>query len=237
MKIITTIKLVAICTAILVFTACKKDYIVGGSKENINQYSNISTYDFLKTNHLFDTLVRLIDTAGFKNKINEAGTTFFAPSNLSIYFYLQLRTIAAQSINANAQFGLDSLFYYLRNNINGTRDSLGMYLIKQPLPYNVLNNIGTFYPTELTGDTVIISYEYTKSSSLGYNALISTGPQIVYYTHLWYPYNLSQANPATSVPTNIGVRTLVKTSNTITKNGLVNGLEGSHILFFYGTKQ
>jgi len=237
MKIITIIKLVTLCMGILLFTACKKNYIVGGVKENVNEYSNITNYDFLKANPLYDTLVRLIDTAGFKDKINETGVTFFAPFNVSIATYLNLRSIAVQNINANSNFSLDSLFYYLRNNINGTRDSLGMYLIKQPLPYSALTNTGAFFNTELTGDTVVISYEYTTDVNLGYNALVSGGPQIMYYTHLWYPYALSQAKPAGLISSNIGIRTLIKTSGTITKNGMMNALESSHVLFFYGTKK
>jgi len=237
MKIITTIKLVALCSTILLFTACKKNYIIGGAKENVNQYSNITTYDFLKANPLYDTLVRLIDTAGFKDRINEAGVTFFVPFNVSIATYLNLRSIAVQNTNANSNFSLDSLFYYLRNNINGTRDSLGMYLIKQPLPYSALTNTGAFFNTELTGDAVVISYEYTRDGNLGYNALISSGPQIMYYTHLWHPYALSNAKPAALISAATGVRTLIKTSGTITKNGMVNAMEISHVLFFYGTKQ
>ena len=112
-----------------------------------------------------------------------------------------------------------------------------MYLIKKPLQYNVLTDVGTIYPTALAGDTAIVSYEFTKDTDLGYNPLVTGGPQIVYFTHLWYHYDLSAANPAKDVPNDVGVRTLVKTSGIITKNGILQGLESSNILFFYGTKR
>ncbi len=237
MKKILYNRLATICTVALLFTACKKDYIIGGQEEDTNRYKNTSTYDVLKTNPLYDTLVQVIDNAGLKDKINEAGTTFFAPSDYSILSYLGKRTLQVQATNQNAKFALDSLVYYLKNNIKGTKDSLLMYLVKKPLTYSVLTDVGAFYPTALAGDTAIVSYEYTKEGYLGYNSVVSNVPQVVYYTHLWHHYDLGPANPAGDVPSSIGVHTLVKTSGILTQNGVMNGLDNSHTLFFYGTKK
>lgn len=237
MRKITLTRLVMLCTVVVLLAACKKDYITGGSVEDINKYKNTTTYDVLKSSPLYDTLVQLIDTAGLKNKINEEGT-FFAPSDYSIFNYLYQRTLYVQAtVNANSKFALDSLFYYLRNNINGTKDSLLMYLIKKPLLHNSLTDVGALYLTALTGDTAIVSYEYTKDKTLGYNSVVSGIPQVVYFTQLWDHYNLSPSNPAGDVPNTIGVHTLVKTSCIITKNGVMNALDNSHTLFFYGTKK
>ena len=179
---------------LVLLNACKKDYITGGAPEDINMYKNTSTYDVLKADPLYDTLIQVIDAAGLKDKINEQGTTFFAPSDYAIYNYLNLRTRFVQlTINANSKFALDSLLYYVKNNKNNTKDSLLMYLVQKPLPYTELTHTGTLYKTGLAGDTAIISYEYTKDGSLGYNPLVSSQPRIVYYTHLWYHYNLSEA--------------------------------------------
>lgn len=229
----------AVITAVIVLvSACKKDYITGGEGEDTNRFSNVTTYEALKSSPLYDTLVRLIDTAGLKDKINTQGMTLFAPSDYSVLSYLGARTLYVQAtINANAKFGLDSLFYYLRNNIKGTKDSLLMYLINKPLQYNNLTDVGAIYPTELAGDTAIVSYEYTRDNTLGYNTVVSGVPQIVYFTQLWKHYNLSATNPAGKVPNTIGVHTLVKTSCITTKTGLMNALDNSHTLFFYGTKK
>lgn len=226
---------IPVCTILL--CGCKKNYIIGGKPDDVNAYKHMLTYDMLKGNPLFDTLIRVIDTAGLKDQINEAGTTFFAPTDYSIYNYLYFRTTLDQASNQYAQFGLDSLFYYVRNNINGTKDSLSMYLVHQPLTYNVLSSIGTAYPTELPGDTVVVSYEYTKSSTQGYSGYVSGAPQVVVFTQLWYPFNLGPSNPADSIPVNIGFRTLVRTSGITTQNGVVNVLDNSHFLFFSGSKQ
>jgi len=238
MKKIILIRFLVFVSAVLVFAACKKDYITGGTVEDTNKYNNISTYDVLKSNPLYDTLVKLIDTAGLKDKINATGTTFFAPSDYSVLSYLGARTLKVQqTINANAKFGLDSLCYYLRNNIKGTRDSLLMYLINKPLLYGDLTDMGTIYPTQLAGDTAIISYEYTRDNTLGYNTIVSGVPQVVYFTQLWHHYTLSTTTPAGLVPNTIGVHTLIKTSCITTQNGVMNALDNSHTLFFYGTKK
>src|SRR5664279_1847558 len=124
-------------TGLCMLSACKKkDYITGGTTEDVNKYKNTTTYDLLKGNSLYDTLVQLIDAGGLKDKINEQGTTFFAPSDYSIYNYLNKRTLyVQQNINQDEHFGLDSLVYYLQNNINGTKDSMLLYLIHTCLLY------------------------------------------------------------------------------------------------------
>ncbi|MEO5942344.1 MAG: hypothetical protein ABIP30_15480 [Ferruginibacter sp.] len=224
---------------LLIVSSCKKnDYITGGVPENVNMYKNTSTYDVLAKNALYDTLIKVINAAGIKDKINAQGSTFFAPSDYSIYNYLATRTYVLQNtVNQNAQFGLDSLLYYVSNNINGTRDSLSLYLIPQLLTYNILTQTGAYYNTGLAGDKVIVSYELTKDPNQGYNPVVSGYPRLVYFTQMWYPYDLSDDNPAGKVPLNIGVHTLVTSSGLQTQNGIIHSLTNSHVLFFYGTKQ
>jgi len=240
-KILQTNKFFNIAVTLLllvqVFSACRRDYLIGGVPQDVNQYKNISTYDFLKSNPLYDTLVLVIDAAGIKDKINEKGVTFYAPSDYSIFRYLNDRTVAVQQTNRNAVFGLDSLVYYLKNNINGTGDSMRLYLVHQSLPYTALTNTGALYPTELTGDTVAVSFELTQNGYLGYNSVVSNVPQVQYFTQLWHHYDLSAANPANTIPGSIGVRTLCISSFINTQTGIVNALDNSHELFFYGTRQ
>lgn len=216
---------------------CKKqNYIIGGTPTNVNQYENITTYEYLQNNPIFDTLVQLINAAGLEGAVNAQGTTFFASTNYSVFQYLNLKTIYLQNtVNQNEQFGLDSLLYYVKNNINGTADSLEMYLINQPLTYNVLTNIGAKYSTELQGDTAIVSYQFATSTSLGYNPIVSTVPQVVYYAYLWTPnYPLSSDSTASMIPGNEGFNELVQTSGIYTKNGVVEVLTNQNVLFGFG---
>lgn len=232
-----SIKVLALSITVILFSACKKDYIVGGSPEDVNMYKNTTTYDVLKTDPAFDTLELLIDAAGLKNKINEQNTTFFAPTDVSIFNYLDLRTRYVQDhYNINGKFALDSLEYYLQNNIAGTRDSLLMYLIPQKLSYSDLTNDGKLYQTAL-GNTVAVSFEYTKDGSLGYNGVVSSVPQVEYFTPLWKPYTITPASPISSVPQAVGTRNLCKTSGILTQNGYLNYLNNSHALFFYDVKK
>jgi len=230
--------LVAALTIFTAITGCKKDnYIVGGSVQDVNKYKNTTTYDYLKTNPLFDTLVQVIDAAGFKDKINATGTTFFVPTDYSLLNYMQLRTLIVQAtINQYSKFALDSLLYYVKNNVRGTRDSLSLYIIGKSLPNDVLIAAGALYPTQLTGDTVAISYEYTRDGSQGYNPVISNVPQLVYFTQLWRHYPITPTNPIDSIVGNPGViHTLVQSSNLLTQNGVVHVLGNQHTLFFFGS--
>src|ERR1700722_14896158 len=228
--------------AIFSLTACKKHYIIGGTIEDVNKYKNMTTYQVLSSVPSYDTLVQLINAASLTDEINEQNGTFFAPTNASIYAYLDSRTGYVQAeYNANASFGLDSLLYYLSNNINGTADSLKMYMIHQSLPYSILTSIGVQYATDLPGDSAIVSYEPVVSTSpnaadYGSNPLVSSSPQLVYFTQLWASYPLGSANPANAVPAGVGVHTLCSTSGVITSTGILNTLESTHVLFFYGTK-
>ncbi|MDQ2751890.1 MAG: hypothetical protein M3R72_02595 [Bacteroidota bacterium] len=247
----TKIKIKVIALSIIIvacFAACSKNYITGGTTQNVNLYKSTSTYDVLTKFQEFDTLVQLIDAAGLKDKINEQGTTLFAISNQSVNFYLQLRTLYLQNtVDIYAKFDLDSLTYYLKNNINHTADSMSMYLVKTITTPQNLTGIGTIYPTELAGDSAIISYEPTKDPNLGYSSIVSTAPRIVYFTQLWQHYNINgNDSTAADVPSSTGVHTLVSTSFLNTQNGVINVLTPGRsssttfigtTLFFYGTRQ
>ncbi len=231
----TAISIILITIIFLPFVSCKKNnYIVGGIVQDTNMYKQTSTYDVLNSIPGFDTLVQLIDAAGFKDKINANGTTFFAPANGAIYKYLSKRTLFVQhTYDQYAQFGLDSLIYYIKNNKDGTRDSLLMYLINKPLTYDVLTVAGVAYPTQLANDTAVVSYEYTYDPYRGYSSQVSTIPQLVYYTHLWAHYDIDPSNKIGDVPAEVGTHTLVQTSGIKTQNGILNVLhKASHILFF-----
>ncbi|MFT4205106.1 MAG: fasciclin domain-containing protein [Chitinophagaceae bacterium] len=229
--------LYTILICIGIFQACKKDYIVGGSVTDVNMYENMTTYEFLSSNALFDTLVQIIDSAGIKDQINADGTTFFAPTDAAILTYLEDRTLLVQNtIDQYSTWQMDSLFYYLRNDVGGIKDSLLMYLIPHYLTYDSLSSVGTVYPTALSGDSAIVSYEYTTSTTLGYNSIVSSVPQVIYFTHLWSHYDVTSETTAADVPDSVGVRVLVQTSGIATKNGIVNVLAYGHTLFYYGDK-
>ncbi|MEO6136773.1 MAG: fasciclin domain-containing protein [Ginsengibacter sp.] len=214
-------------------TSCTKDYITGGKIEDVNMYKDKTNFEVLSQDPLFDTLVQIIEASGLKDKINQAGSTFFAPTDYSILTYMQLRTVYVQeNYDQNGKFGLDSLNYYLKTNKNNTRDSLLMYMIPKPLPYDALTRTGIAYQSGLAGNMVVVSYE-----PVGRNNVVSTTPRQVVFTQLWFPYIVNDANPAEEIPEKIGVRTSCITSGINTKSGIMNYLNNFHTLFFYGTKK
>ena len=237
-KHIFSFKAVAVLVVALIFlNACNKDYITGGQPDDVNRHKDVTTFDYLKTVQQFDTLAQLIEAGNLQDAINQQGT-FFAVSNSDIFSYLNDRTLVLQAtVSQDAKFTLDSLKYYIQNNINGTKDSLLMYLIpgKVLIP-DMLTQQGTLYPSGLAGDTVAVSFEFTKDPNSGYNSTVSTVPQLVYFTQLWQHYVIDKDNTAADVPSGTGVHTLVKSSFIYTKSGVVNALSMGNPLFFYGTK-
>ena len=213
--------------------SCKKtDYIKGGTV--MNPKVNVTTYDYLASNALaqFDTVLLLVDKAGLKDLINQPGATFFAPNDNAVFNYLNARTIQAQKVNPNAKYTLDSLFKY---DLDRIKDSMKMYIINKPLTYGQLTDKGAKYPTALSGDSVVVSFEYTTDGTQGYNPVVSSVPQRIFFTQLWH--SLPEPFEAGDIPNTIGVRTRCITSGIETTNGILHVLESSHNLFFYGTKK
>lgn len=236
------IKLMSIILTILFisyFTNCKKDnYIIGGSITDTNQFKNMSNYDYLKSNDIFDTVVQVIDAAGFQDSINRNNSTFFLPTDQSVYNYLNSRTLMLQAtVNQYAKFTLDSLVYHIKNNIDNIKDSIKMYFFNEALTYDDLDNNGKIFPTWLSHDTAAISYESTRDANNGYNGSITSLPHMVYFTHLWKNYNITDDNPISDISLEDGYRDLVQTSGVYTKNGTINVLSSTHVLFYYGIQK
>lgn len=208
--------------------ACEKDdYKVGG--ELHNSQVNMSTYDYLKSNRfgLFDTLLLLIDKAGIKEKINQKGT-FFAPTDYAINNYIEARTKIIQKVDPFKQWTVDSIIKY---ELPRFVDSMDIYFVKDKL---LLNNVLTAKGTIFTNDknsSIVVSYEATTNTKLGYNDNSSVKPRIVYFTYLYLP--LSDNFDISSIKWPIGIRTLVQSSNAQTTTGTLHVLNNSHTLFFF----
>ncbi|MEI3155114.1 MAG: hypothetical protein V8S95_08455 [Odoribacter sp.] len=90
----------------LITSCTNDDYLIDGGLAN--PYVNMTTYDYLKSNPLFDTLVMAIDIAGLKDKVNEAGT-FYAPTNFSINEYIRDELELRKRLDADAVYTFDSI--------------------------------------------------------------------------------------------------------------------------------
>ena len=124
------ISAVSLLLVVSVLFSCKKrdDYLTGGTMHNAKY--NGTTYDFLKgqASGLFDTLILLVDKAGLKDKLNQQGVSFFAPTDYAINNYLNRRAIQEQNIDPLRKWTLDSLIKYEMPKFT---DSLDTYFVGQ----------------------------------------------------------------------------------------------------------
>ncbi len=218
----------AVCTIILLLTSCKKnDYLVGGSSHSAKV--NMTTYDYLKSNPagLFDTLLLLVDNAGLKDKINQQGVSFFAPTDYSIHAYLNERAKEEQNIDPFLKWTIDSMLKY---EMPKFVDSIDIYLVKEALTYDKLTENGALYSTLKPGSDCVVSYEETTDPALGYNPNVSTIPRIVYFTFLLQP--LTPPIVASEIDSDQGVHTRVQTSGIESTTGIIHVLNNQHKLFF-----
>ena len=135
------IKILTAASALLLMAtvACKKSYTIGGS--NFVAQVNMSTYDYLKTNHLFDTLVIMIDKAGLKDELNKAGT-FFAFTNYSVRSYIETKRAALRIIrnDENMPYTFDSL------DLPALKDSLRSYMFADRFTRDNITRNGLWRP-------------------------------------------------------------------------------------------
>jgi hypothetical protein len=213
--------------------SCKRDdYLTGGSK-HATKY-NVTTYDFLKgqSGGLFDTLILLIDKAGLKDKINQQGVTFFAPTDYSIANYLNRRAAEEQNIDPFRKWTIDSLIKY---ELPKFADSISAYLIAKPLSYDKLSENGEVYATQKAGAQAVVSYEELDPNSseyvlLGGNYNVSSNPKLIYYTFLYGP--LAPPIIAKNIKPSEGDRERIQTSGIETNTGIIHVINNQHILFF-----
>lgn len=227
MKKIYNIGLVLLAVVIY-FSSCKRDdYFVGGTLHNAKV--NVSTYDFLKNNDraLFDTLLLLVDKAGIKDKINQAGVTFFAPTDYSIRSYCEYRSLQVQKVDPFKKWTVDSIIKY---ELTRFADSINVYMIPKKVSYNEVTANGKMFDTQKAGSKCVVSYEPTSDASLGYNSNSTVLPKVMYFNYLYKP--LAEPFVASEIPNTTGARTLVQTSGVETTTGIVHVLSNGHRLFF-----
>lgn len=222
--------LITFAASALLLTAvvsCKKSYTIGGSK--FVAQVNMTTYDYLKTNHLFDTLVIMIDAMGLKDEVNQAGT-FFAVTNYSIRNYVLAKQTAEQLLynNENLVYTFDSL------DLPSLKDTLRTYMFKDRITRDNISQIGEWrYSNE--GDPrwiqLIPTTDYTNQN------VFTTDPKYIYVTKVI-------PQPGFSVPTDstqLGqvdpsqeLQTLCQTTGILTTTGVLHVLANSHTFDYYG---
>ena len=224
MKIFHFIALTAIAGFSLV--ACKKNYTIGGSK--FNAQVNVSTYDYLKTNKLFDTLVIMLDKAGLKDEVNQAGT-FFAVTNFSIRSFVKDRgdSVRLWLNDENYPYTFDSL------DIPSLRDTLRSYMFKDRITRDMIPAKGVYRQAndgEMRLIQLLATTDYTSS-------VFTTAPQYLYLTKI-IPWN---GYPVPADSTGLGgvqpqqlLQAVCQTSGILTTTGVLHVVNNNHTFDFYG---
>ena len=206
--------------AVLLFTACKKDdHFKGGSPTNAQ--TDLTTYDYLKANPLFDTLISLIDKAGLKETVN-SNVTFMAPTDYSIKQFLKARTkeLQLELNDENVQYTLDSL------KTPELRDSLMAYIFDGKIQRSDLSLEQQLYKNKMGED---FSIRLKKSDD--YGGILSAGVQYMYVAKI---INGLDPDP---LPDNFldddkDRESVLQTSGIITKTGILHVLGNNHTFYW-----
>ncbi len=209
-----------ILCSIMIYSCTSDDYKIDGGISD--PYVNKSTYDYLASNPLFDTLVIAINKAGIKDMFDHKETTLFAPTNYAIRKHIDMKTVEGRALynDPNYKYQFDSI------PVQVLRDSLPMYLFK-----------GTFDRSNMTpeGD-VVKSYAGTElrlslEPRKDYTGELPENPKYVYLTYKrgqkWDDWDASDV-----AANEIDWKVRAQTSGLISTTGIIHVLENKHTLFF-----
>lgn len=133
----------------LVFSACSKDYLIGGEKNETNEV-NMTTYDFLKTFEVTTMTARLIERAGLIEEVN-GDVTLIAPSNFAVNRYLRRKNNRLLRLDPNAEE------MTLEDIPEADLDLLNMYIVDGKYLRGDLDAQGILLPTHHDGDSLRLS--------------------------------------------------------------------------------
>lgn len=213
---------------LLALTACNNDdYLIDGGVSD--PHVNMTTYDFLKSKTLFDTLVMAIDKAGLKEEVNRAAT-FYAPTNFSFkrYVDVQISYMVDNLHLVDPKFTFDSIA------VETLRDSLQMYMFDRQLSRDSLDKEGTICASFI-GKQMKVSNEPEKVYSeqlvdeVGYLYFINKkGKKFETYDETKGLNGHNKPNTAEA-----DTRERIQTSGIISTTGIVHVLNNGHTLFFH----
>lgn len=204
--------------------ACTNDdYLHDGGVANPNV--NMTTYDYLKSNPLFDTLVMTIDKLNLKEEVNTAGT-LYAPTNFSFTSYIMDELEALRKIQSDTNYTYADIPV-------ASLDSVRMYIFKERLTRDDLTKEGKVY-TSLLGMEMKLSKEPVSQ----YTGDLVNKPEYLYFIRkMGKRFDTYEETVAGTVgQSEKDQRIQVQTSGIITTTGVVHVLANSHKLVFHAVK-
>ena len=211
---------IALIFAVVVSSCNRDEYLIDGGVASPEL--NMSTYEFLASRTLFDTLVMAINKAGLRELLDKEEVTFFAPTNFSFKSHMDERTRLGKTSTNNP----DYVFTFEDFTAEELRDSLQSYIFSGKIYRQDLTPQGYIF-TALSGTQSRISLEPRKD----YTDQLTTNPSYVYLTRkrglrwdAWDAENVSN--------TEKDVQVRIQTSGLISTNGVIHVLPNNHRLFF-----
>jgi hypothetical protein len=220
LKIFTTKAGWSILLITLLFAACKKDdHFLGGSPTN--DHTDLTTYDYLKANSNFDTLILLIDKAGLKETIN-SDVTFVAPTDYSIKQFLAIRTRLLQIAenDENIKYTIDSL------KAPELRDSLLAYVFTGKIVRADLSLESQVYKNKVNED---FAFKLTKND--GFDNIFSGGVRYMALTKIINGLD-PDPRPDDYPEEDRDMQYTLQTTGIITKTGVLHVLQNNHVFYW-----
>jgi len=219
-------KYIGICIVfcVVILASCKKDdYKNDGGISNA--YVDMTTYDYLKSNPKFDSLVKVIDRAGLKDAVN-GDVTFFVTTNYGIVDYVRGKKgeRATQIGDENFDFGIKDI------PVKELNDSLKTYIFAGKINRDQITVSGKLY-NSLLGPTPNIQYMIKMRRSFEYATYLNY-VDYVNYVKVIGTVDADELDPNSIPDDQIDQAVEVQTSGIITKTGIIHVLSGNHRLFF-----
>lgn len=217
---------ITICVLLVMtaFAACKKDdYKNDGGVSNA--YVDMTTYDYLKSNPKFDSLVKVIDKAGLKDAVN-GDITLFATTNYGVVDYVAAKKnqIAIQTGKENFNFGIKDI------PSKELSDSLKTYMFAGKINRDQITLAGKLYDSAL-GPIPNVQYMIKFRRSFDYSAYVSYVDYVTYTKVIGTRDDKELDQNA--IPDNQKDKAVdCQTSGIITRTGIIHVLNGNHRLFF-----
>ncbi|HEY9258607.1 hypothetical protein [Chitinophaga sp.] len=193
--------------AMMIFSACRKDnyYVDGGLSQQSEEEKRMSVYEFLasRPNHMFDSLVKIIDLTNSKALVNQANITFYAaPNNAVLRLQRNYTPDDRQTPKPLADIGKDTLLTLLgRFIIPNAKVSLEQAVKDQAKYYKAANG-DSLIINGVGGGTSVSSSLQTSAYRMVFEHVKIPGVDSIKYSANIQTHNLITANAIVHVLTN-----------------------------------
>lgn len=202
--------------------SCKKDYVTDGGRSKAEV--NMTTFDFLKSDPQFSSLVRLIERAGLKDAVN-GSSTFFATTNYGVDEYLlAMKNKRAIELNdENIIYTLDSIPLW-------RLDSLKTYIFDGKINREQMTLKGKYYPSNF-GPIGSVQFRINLNRQFAYTDYVDYVEYVV-FSKVYGTLDEDEPDPKLIPEGMVDKAVYCQTSGIITTNGVLHVLNGFHRLFF-----